>query len=137
MRIEITDNPKEEDEEFVISQTRAFNTAFTEQDVKSLCVFARNEQEKIIGGLTGKTYWQYLEVSFLWVSSDHRNSGFGSLLINTAEAEALKRGCKYAILDTFSFQALGFYQKLGYKEFGSLSDFSGKHERHYLFKALL
>jgi hypothetical protein len=39
-------------------------------------------------------------------------------------------------LDTLSFQALGFYQKLGYSEFGRLSGFSGKYDRIYLHKRL-
>jgi hypothetical protein len=53
-----------------------------------------------------------------------------------AEAEAVRRGCKHARLDTFSFQALGFYQKLGYIEFGRLSGHSGCFDRHFLYKAL-
>jgi ribosomal protein S18 acetylase RimI-like enzyme len=48
-----------------------------------------------------------------------------------AETEARRRGCERALLD---FQALGFYQKLGYIEFGRLSGFSGKHDRYYLYK---
>ena len=43
---------------------------------------------------------------------------------------------KHALLDTYNFQALGFYQKNGYKVFGRLTGFSGKHDRHYLHKEL-
>lgn len=136
MRFEVTDTPSEADENFVIAQTREYNRGFTVRDVRSLCVFARADDGSIIGGLSGKTYWQYLEVSFLWVSEAHRNSGHASRLMAAAESEALRRGCKHALLDTFSFQALGFYQRLGYKEFGRLSGFSGKHDRHYLHKEL-
>jgi hypothetical protein len=42
---------------FVIAQTRKYNAAFTEDDVRSLCVFARDAAGAVIGGLTGKTYW--------------------------------------------------------------------------------
>lgn len=136
MKIEITDSPHEEDEAFVIAQTRAFNGAFTEKDVTSLCVFARESDGGIIGGLTGKTYWNYLEVSFLWGHEIQRGLGYGTRLMEAAEAEARTRGCKHVILDTFSFQALGFYRKLGYEEFGRLFGFSGKHDRHYLHKQL-
>src|SRR6516165_7091346 len=40
-----------------------------------------------------------------------------------------------AWLDTFSFQARGFYEKLGYEEFGRL-DYPPGHHRHFLRKRL-
>jgi ribosomal protein S18 acetylase RimI-like enzyme len=132
MRIEVTDTPCNEDEAFVIAQTRAYNSAFTENDHKSLCVFARDEAGNIIGGLTGRTYWQYLDIAFLWVDEKYRGEGYATKLMKAAEAEACERGCERVFLDTLSFQALGFYLKLGYTEFGRLRGFSGKYDRHYL-----
>jgi ribosomal protein S18 acetylase RimI-like enzyme len=136
MRIEVTDAPYKEDEAFVIAQTREYNRAFAENDHKSLCVFARDGMGVIIGGLTGRTYWQYLEISFLWVDEKYRGEGYATKLMNAAEAEARARGCKRVFLDTLSFQALGLYLKLGYVEFGRLPGFSGKHDRHFLHKQL-
>jgi hypothetical protein len=52
MRFEVTDTPRKEDDEFVIAQTRKYNSAFAENDHKSLCVFVRDEVGNIIGGLT-------------------------------------------------------------------------------------
>jgi ribosomal protein S18 acetylase RimI-like enzyme len=91
--------------------------------VQPLCVFIRDDDENIVGGLTAKTYWEYLEIPFLWVDEGQRRSGVGAQLMANAEGEARMRGCKHAFLDTLSFQALGFYQKLGYQEFGRLSEF--------------
>jgi ribosomal protein S18 acetylase RimI-like enzyme len=136
MRLETTDAPDDADEQFVISQTRAYNRRFTVRDVRPLSVYLRTDDGSIIGGLSAKTYWQYLEVSFLWVSEEHRGAGHASRLMAAAEAEATKRGCKHALLDTFSFQALGFYLRNGYQEIGRLSGFSGVHDRHYLHKQL-
>jgi GNAT superfamily N-acetyltransferase len=56
--------------------------------------------------------------------------------MDAAEDEARARGCERVLLDTLSFQALGFYKKLGYAEFGHLEGFSGKHKRHYLYKRI-
>ena len=53
-----------------------------------------------------------------------------------AEKEARKRGVKNAFVDSFSFQAPGFYKKLGYREFGKLKDFPAGHSRSFLTKAL-
>ena len=136
MRIEVTDSPGKEDEAFVIAQTRAYNSAFTENDHKSLCVFARDKAGNIIGGLTGRTYWQYLDIAFLWVNEKYRGEGYATQLMKAAEAEARERGCERVFLDTLSFQALGFYLKLGYTEFGRLPGFSGEYDRHYLHKRL-
>jgi hypothetical protein len=36
-------------------------------------VFAKNADGLIVGGLTGKTYWNYLEVVFLWVTEESRD----------------------------------------------------------------
>lgn len=136
MQIEVTDSPAENDAAFIVAQTRAFNAAFTHTDVKHLCVFARGTDGDIVGGLTGKTYWEYLEVSFLWVHESQRGLGYGTRLLKAAEAEAKARGCGHILLDTFSFQAPDFYTKLGFKEFGRLSGFSGQYDRHYLHKRL-
>jgi ribosomal protein S18 acetylase RimI-like enzyme len=136
MHIEVTDNPSPDDERFVVAQVRAFNLPFAEWDFKSLCVFARNNEGSIIGGLVGHTYWQYLYVGFLWVHEAHRKSGLGSKLMFEAESQAKSRGCKRAFLDTFSFQAFDFYRRLGYLEFGRLPGFSGKYDRLCMHKAL-
>jgi ribosomal protein S18 acetylase RimI-like enzyme len=136
MKIEVTDVRNERDDAFVASQLGTYNAAFTVRDFKLLRVFARDTNGSIVGGLLADTYWPYLEVHKLWVSEAHRNAGHASRLLGAAEHEARLRGCKHAFLDTFSFQALGFYQKLGYREFGRLEEFSGKHERHYLHKRL-
>jgi ribosomal protein S18 acetylase RimI-like enzyme len=137
MRMEVTDTPSETDEAFVIAQTRTFNAAFADRDHRSLCVFARDDSDAIIGGLTGRTYWRYLDIAFLWVDEKDRGRGLATKLMGAAEMEARKRGCERVLLDTLSFQALGFYQKLGYTEFGRISGFSGKHDRHYLYKSLV
>jgi hypothetical protein len=39
-------------------------------------------------------------------------------------------------LDSFSFQAPGFYRRLGYAEFGVVEDYPPGHTRHFLKKRL-
>jgi GNAT superfamily N-acetyltransferase len=136
MRIEVTDVRNDQDDTLIASQLGAYNAAFAARDFKVLRVFARDADGSIIGGLLADTYWQYLEVHKLWVSEAHRNAGHASRLMSAAESEARRRGCRHAFLGTFSFQALGFYLKLGYSEFGRLKAFCGEYERHYLHKRL-
>lgn len=77
------------------------------------------------------------DIKFLWVHEQHRKERLGSQIMLAAEDEARSRACTSAFLDTFSFQALHFYEKLNYEEFGRLSGFSGKYERHFMQKALV
>ena len=135
--MEVTSTPNPEDEKRVIEATRLYNSGFNKKDVLPLCVFDRNENGTVIGGLTGKTYWNYLDVGYLWVDENYRNQGRAKAILEAAEEEAFLRGCRHVLLDTYSFQALGFYLKQGYEEFGSISGFSGRHSKHYLHKFLV
>jgi ribosomal protein S18 acetylase RimI-like enzyme len=63
-------------------------------------------------------------------------AGAGRRLMMEAEAEALRRGCCAAELDTFSFQARGFYERLGYSVFGALEDYAPGQSRFYMRKRL-
>ena len=69
------------------------------------------DNHEIIGGLLGGTYWGWLYISILWVDEKYRHQGIGKKLIAEAKQEAEKRGCKYAHVDTMSFQAPKFYKK--------------------------
>ena len=94
------------------------------------------ESGRIIGGLVGETFLGWLYVSALWVAEGHGRQGYGRRIMETAEAEARRRGVKNAYLDTLSFQAPDFYAKLGYREFGRLADFPAGYDRCWLAKAL-
>jgi len=134
MSIEITSKPIKEDDDFVISKTLEYNSQFVENKYELLSVYFRNDANEILGGITGKTFWNWLHVEYLWVSESERENGIGSKIMLAAEAEAVARGCVGSTLDTYSFQALEFYKKLEYKVIGSLSGYSGEHERYYLQK---
>lgn len=115
---------------------REFNDKFAADDQRPLSVVVRNDDGDIVGGLIGKTFWNYLFVEFLWVDSNQQTGGIGSQILLKAEGEASSRGCEFSLLDTFSFQALPFYERLDYQVFGSIGGFAGNHERHYLRKRL-
>jgi GNAT superfamily N-acetyltransferase len=102
---------------------------------KALTITLR-ESRRIVGGVAGWTWKDWCLIDLLWIEAAHRGKGRGSALIDRAEAEARKRGAKYVFLDTFSFQAPGFYKKLGYKEFGRLKNFPSGHSRHFFQKTL-
>ena len=103
---------------------------------RPLAVFARNGED-IIGGAIGYTHWNWLFVSHLWVHGDYRGSGIGGRLMGRIEHEAQGRGAEAVHLDTYDFQALPFYLRLGYEEFGHLRDYPTGYSRHFLWKRLV
>ncbi len=114
-----------------------FNVRFAPpEQYQPLNVFLRDDSGTILGGLLAETYWNWLHVSVLWVDESVRKGGYGSTLMAEAEAEARRRGCRHAHLDTLSFQALPFYERLGYTVFGTLDDLPEGHQRYFLKKAL-
>jgi ribosomal protein S18 acetylase RimI-like enzyme len=52
-----------------------------------------------------------------------------------AEAEAVRRKCVGAWLDTYSFQARGFYERLGYTVLGEIADYPPGHTRYFMKKS--
>ena len=90
----------------------------------------------LAGGLNGSTYWRWLHVRHLWVHADFRRGGLGRELLTSAETEAKQRGCVGVELDTFSFQARGFYGRMGYAVFGTLDDCPPGHSRYFMYKRI-
>lgn len=114
----------------------AHNVAHTGQaHGQQLTVLAR-QQQTVVGGLWGEVFWDWLKVELLWVHEAQRGQGLGHHLLRCAEEEARREGAHAAHLDTFSFQALEFYQKQGYQIFGQLPDFPAGHTRYFLQKTL-
>ncbi len=116
---------------------RAFNRRhMPPSDPEPLQILLRDEAGTIHGGLLATTRWHWLLVEILWVDDDHRGRGYGSALLGRAEAIARGRGCRRVALDTAEFQALGFYQKAGYRIFGTLEDRPPGWKTFYLEKDL-
>ena len=97
--------------QFVRAQLTAFSRAWTADDqLQPLLIMVRDADERIVAGLVGGTYWGWLYTEILWVEEGLRGKGHGQSLLAAAEAEAVRRGCRYAHLDTMDFQALPFYE---------------------------
>ena len=120
----------------VVKGLLAYNrNAVGKSDYRPLTITLR-EGKKIVGGLTGSSWMGWFFIDILWIDEKHRRRGFGTSLMEKAETEARKHGNRNAFLNSFSFQAPGFYRKLGYREFGKLKDFPVGHSRHWFSKAL-
>ncbi|MGH6945260.1 MAG: GNAT family N-acetyltransferase [Geminicoccaceae bacterium] len=89
-----------------------------------LAVLLHEAEDRLVGGLIGRTFWEWLAIELLWIAPAHRGAGHGRRLVAIAEDEARRRGCHHARVNTYSFQAPGFYEKCGYARFAALDGFA-------------
>lgn len=87
-----------------------------------LGILLKDDEARTIGGLWGASRYEWLFVDLLFVPDELRGQGLGTALMRQAEEIARERRCTGVWLDTFDFQALPFYLKLGYTVFGELKD---------------
>jgi len=96
----------------------------------------RGERGDVLGGLLGQLWGGWLQVSYVWVAEPARGQRFGVQLMEAAEAYARSRGAVGATLETHSFQARPFYERLGYEVFGTLDGYPPGHAKFFLKKSL-
>ena len=99
-------------------------------------IIGRDAGGAVQAGIRFVLPFDWLFVNWLWVAEAYRKQGAGSQLMGAAEAAAREQGCRAAYLDTFTFQAPKFYERLGYKEFGRLDEFPPGHSRIWFSKPL-
>lgn len=94
----------------------AFNIAAAPlHEVRALGCFAHDERGAVVGGAVGRTWGEACELQQLWVDEAHRRGGLGAQLMQAFEQRARERGSRLFYLETFSFQAPGFYRRFGYE----------------------
>jgi GNAT superfamily N-acetyltransferase len=103
---------------------------------KNLAITIRNDAGDIVGGVTGEAWADWLFVQLLWLDEAYRGQDLASRAMDALEDEARAFGAKHAYLDTFSFQARPFYEKRGYRVFGTLENYPDAHSRYWMTKSL-
>ena len=92
------------------------------------------EDGRLIAGATGRTECQRLFVNYLWVDEHLRGQGLGSELLRQLEAQALRRGCLDALIETLSDRTADLYERLGYVCMAHVHDYIPGFTRHILIK---
>ncbi len=142
MNIEITTNPNDSDAKTISKGIIDFNHLKVpdleplEAEVKFF-VFAKNEENAVIGGVRATCFWNTMHIELLWLSEECRGKGMGKALIDSAENFAIKHNCEKVFVETTSWQAKPFYEKVGYKHIATLNDRPKGHASHYLTKDLI
>ena len=135
---ELTEEPTRFDLDAVDAGLLGFNLEQGGIDeVRRLAAFARDEANVTVGGAIGRSWGGCCELEVLWAREDVRDQGVGSQLLAMFEEEAVRRGCTLVFLNTFSFQAPGFYERHGYRETQSIAGFPRGITKHYFRKELV
>ncbi len=139
MKLEFKLNPEQNDLDLIRDGIRAYNRMhLPDGDVDAVGCFARNNEGKVVGGLTGEMFNNTVFVEYLWVDAEARTSGLGSMLIALLEEQVKPHGVTHLYLDTYSFQALDFYLKLGFEKVGQYSGYPAAGiDKHFLQKQIV
>ena len=137
MRLSLVADPSAGDRQFLEDRLYEFNSRQVgKDDGRLLVIHLRDAQDEIVAGLSGWTWAGACEIQVLWVHPDRRGQGCGRRLMQAAEAEARARGAGFVMVTTYTFQAPGFYEKLGYEIVGRTEDFPPGHAHIHLRKRL-
>jgi GNAT superfamily N-acetyltransferase len=98
---------------------------------------AKDQSGRLLGGLRGFVFLYWLNIEVLFVEEDMRGTGLGSRLLAGAERQAIALGAQNARLDTFEWQARGFYLKHGYEEYARIDDCAPGYYLAHMKKSLV
>jgi ribosomal protein S18 acetylase RimI-like enzyme len=134
----IETQPAPQDVDFLKEQIDNFNIAVTGVPFGGLLAcFVRDEQGRIVAGVSGYVWGEICQIENLWVHADLRGQGYGTRLLQAAEQEAIRHGCAQVVIDTHTFQAPGFYRKHGYEIAGVIDAYPHpEYRKIYLKKRL-
>jgi ribosomal protein S18 acetylase RimI-like enzyme len=131
----VTADPAPEDVQYLEDRLGEFNAAATGfTDGAWLAIFVRDRDGRIVAGLCGSTFGGAADIRQFWVDEPLRNQGWGTKLLDAAEQEARRRGCRQITLMTFDFQAPDFYARHGFEVVAALPDHPIGHRNFLLRK---
>ena len=97
--------------------------------------FVAKEDNKIIGIITGHSYYKEVHISDLIVIEEYRNKHIGSKLVKKVEEYFKDKGFENINLTTYNFQAPEFYKKCGFEiEFVRENKENSKLNKYFLVK---
>lgn len=136
MEIEVIHERDEASFDALVAGVREYNNQVMggKEAAKPLSVIARDQDGNLVAGVAGRTIYKHFLIEVVWVDKQQRGTGLGRRLMQQAEVEAKKRGCLSAELDTLSFQAPGFYGKLGFEVVGKVAGIPKGHDRYFMLK---
>ncbi|MEP9402711.1 GNAT family N-acetyltransferase [Sphingomonas sp. VNH70] len=137
MTVEIVEAPGEAERMAIMAALVAHNDrAVGPTKRQQVAIVTRGDDGAINGGLWGMIAYDWLFVQYISVPTERQGQGLGRELMGQAETIARDAGCIGIWLDTYSFQARGFYEKLGFVTFGEIPDYPVGETRFFMTKRI-
>jgi ribosomal protein S18 acetylase RimI-like enzyme len=135
--LEIVESPDRADVERLDERLHEFNVEATGlADGRLLSIFVRDAAGELEAGVYGWTWGGCCYIRTLWIGERLRRRGLGTRLMRRVEEEARARGAFQILLETHSFQAPGFYRRLGFEAVGEVDDYPRGHRNVFMRKRL-
>jgi GNAT superfamily N-acetyltransferase len=87
-------------------------------DVQDLGIFVRDDDGRILAGISGVVWAGCCELHAMWVDAEVRGRGLARALVAAAEDEARRRGCTLVVFHAYDLLAPGLYEQFGYEVAG-------------------
>ena len=101
-------------------------------DDQEFGIFLRDEEGRVLAGISGITWGGCCELQAMWVDEPLRGRGLARALMAGAEAEARRRGCALVAFHAYDLLARGLYERLGYETVAVMEGFpAGSAARWY------
>ena len=118
----LSDTPTERDISLIRQRMAEYNHEQTNGEYDKpgieINLVLKDSEGKVIGGISASTQVRVMYLETLWVADEYRKRGYGRDLVLAAERVGFDRGCITSHTWSLSFQAPGFYQKIGYEILG-------------------
>lgn len=135
LNIEYKDNLEEEFHSMIDNEFNKFATKNGVTCNYRSFTFVAKEDNKIVGIITGNSYYKEVHISDLIILEEYRNKQIGSKLVENVESHYKDKGFENINLTTYGFQAPEFYKKCGFKvEFVRENKKNPKLNKYFLVK---
>jgi GNAT superfamily N-acetyltransferase len=119
--LQIEEHPSDDELRQLVDGVRRYNRSLTGHErPRAAASILRDQEGRIVGGAHADLWGSSVHIAAMWVAESHRGKGYGSALLTAVEQYAASHGYVLSYLETTSFQARPFYERLGYTVFGEL-----------------
>jgi GNAT superfamily N-acetyltransferase/trans-aconitate methyltransferase len=132
----IDHSPKAHFDAIIRDGIKTFNRQVIQEEATHWSIYAKDEQQIIIGGALIWEHSDALYIDVLWVHEVYRLQKIGQALSTKIEAEAKRKNLLKIYVDTYAFQAQRFYEKCGFYCIGRINDYLLGFDRIFMRKDL-
>lgn len=129
-------NPEEKDLMILFDGINDDAIEYGMQRIQAFGIYIKDPEKNVVGGVYGNFMFGCMHIDMLWVAKEIRHKGWGLKLMREAEAIARERKCKFATVNTMDWQALSFYQKIGYQIEFTREGFDKQSKMYFLRKKI-